>query len=121
MSEKQEGCDCAELCSVGPTCPGGMLARLPGAGCWRSDEPVGPSERVQARIDNLHTIADRFDHPGGSRALARRARDKADGMQTALWILRGPPLAQVWAEGHRNCGCDRPGGTPCRNPYEVRA
>lgn len=29
------GCDCTELCSMGPTCPGGMLARLPGAGCWR--------------------------------------------------------------------------------------
>ena len=31
----QTGCDCTELCSMGPTCPGGMLARLPGAGCWR--------------------------------------------------------------------------------------
>jgi hypothetical protein len=31
-----DGCDCTELCSMGPTCPGGMLARLPGAGCWRS-------------------------------------------------------------------------------------
>jgi hypothetical protein len=33
-----EGCDCVELCDMGPTCPGGMLARLPGSGCWRSDE-----------------------------------------------------------------------------------
>lgn len=32
-----DGCDCTELCSMGPTCPGGMLARLPGSGCWRSD------------------------------------------------------------------------------------
>lgn len=33
----KEGCDCTELCSMGPTCPGGMLAGLPGAGCWRTD------------------------------------------------------------------------------------
>jgi hypothetical protein len=31
-----EGCGCTELCAMGPTCPGGMLARLPGSGCWRS-------------------------------------------------------------------------------------
>ena len=35
------GCDCAELCSMGPTCPGGMLARLPGSGCWRMACPDG--------------------------------------------------------------------------------
>lgn len=34
-----EGCDCTELCSMGPTCPGGMLAHVPGSGCWRQDEP----------------------------------------------------------------------------------
>ena len=34
--EEAEGCDCAELCEMGPTCPGGMLARLPGSGCWRT-------------------------------------------------------------------------------------
>jgi hypothetical protein len=31
-----EDCGCTELCAMGPTCPGGMLARLPGSGCWRS-------------------------------------------------------------------------------------
>jgi hypothetical protein len=31
-----EGCDCTELCSMGPTCPGGMLAGLPDSGCWRT-------------------------------------------------------------------------------------
>lgn len=31
-----DGCDCTELCSMGPTCPGGMLAGLPGSGCWRT-------------------------------------------------------------------------------------
>jgi hypothetical protein len=31
-----EGCDCAELCEMGPTCPGGGLAGLPGAGCHRT-------------------------------------------------------------------------------------
>lgn len=30
------GCDCTTLCSMGPTCPGGMLADLPGSGCWRA-------------------------------------------------------------------------------------
>lgn len=34
-SRAHEGCDCTELCEMGPTCPGGMLARLPGSGCWR--------------------------------------------------------------------------------------
>lgn len=32
----RQGCDCTELCSMGPTCPGGMLAGLPGSGCWRT-------------------------------------------------------------------------------------
>jgi hypothetical protein len=32
-----EGCDCTELCSMGPTCPGGMLAELEGSGCWRTE------------------------------------------------------------------------------------
>ena len=36
--ELLDGCDCTELCEMGPTCPGGMLARLPGSGCWRSSE-----------------------------------------------------------------------------------
>lgn len=52
--------------------------------CLGSPNPI---LRVQDRIDNLHTVADRFDHPGGSRALARRARDKAAGMETALRLL----------------------------------
>lgn len=30
------GCDCTELCEMGPTCPGGMLAGLEGSGCWRT-------------------------------------------------------------------------------------
>lgn len=37
MAEPEnEGCDCTELCEMGPTCPGGMLAGLTGAGCWRT-------------------------------------------------------------------------------------
>lgn len=36
------GCDCTELCSMGPTCPGGTLAGLSGSGCWRTaDEASG--------------------------------------------------------------------------------
>ena len=46
-------------------------------------------ERVRERIDNLLSMADRFDHPGGSRRLAQRARDKAAGMETALRLLAG--------------------------------
>lgn len=45
-------------------------------------------EIVRQRIDNLLTVADRFDHPGGSRRLAQRARDKASGMETALRLLQ---------------------------------
>jgi len=36
LLEESEGCDCTELCAMGPTCPGGMLAGLPDAGCWRT-------------------------------------------------------------------------------------
>lgn len=46
-------------------------------------------EKVQARIDDLRNVADRFDHSGGSRRLAQRARDKANGMETALRLLDG--------------------------------
>jgi hypothetical protein len=45
MSETPEsdaGCDCTELCGMGPTCPGGMLADLLGSGCWRT----GPEHRL---------------------------------------------------------------------------
>jgi hypothetical protein len=34
-----DGCDCTELCSMGPTCPGGILARLPGSGCAHAQNP----------------------------------------------------------------------------------
>lgn len=47
----------------------------------------GVVERVQGRVDNLLATADRFDHPGGSRRLARRMRDKASGMETVLRML----------------------------------
>lgn len=30
------GCDCTALCEMGPTCPGGMAAGLPGSGCART-------------------------------------------------------------------------------------
>ena len=36
-ADEAAGCDCAVLCGMGPTCPGGMLARLPGSGCWRTE------------------------------------------------------------------------------------
>lgn len=36
VTPRGEGCDCAELCSMGPTCPGGSLAGLPDSGCWRT-------------------------------------------------------------------------------------
>lgn len=34
--EVYSGCGCTTLCAMGPTCPGGMLAGLPGSGCHRT-------------------------------------------------------------------------------------
>lgn len=45
------GCDCDELCSMGPTCPGGMLAGLEGAGCWRTTGRDSRWENVYAAIE----------------------------------------------------------------------
>lgn len=42
--EQDEGCDCTELCEMGPTCPGGSLAGLAGSGCWRQDPDGGISD-----------------------------------------------------------------------------
>lgn len=53
-NELSKGCDCTELCSMGRTCPGGMLAGLPGSGCWRSDPSAAePTERVALAIAGL--------------------------------------------------------------------
>lgn len=54
-------------------------------------------ESIQERIDNLLTVSDRFDHPGGSKHLARRARDKAAGLETALRLLIPPTSADAAA------------------------
>lgn len=70
---------------------------------------MSPTALVRARIENLHLVADRFEHPGGSRVLARRARDKAAGMETALRILASSLPAELTicpecAQGkHVNC------------------
>lgn len=40
-----DGCDCTELCEMGPTCPGGSLAGLPGSGCYRA-QPDWTPERI---------------------------------------------------------------------------
>lgn len=42
------GCDCTELCSMGPTCPGGMLAGLPGSGCSRTDDWPAVAAQVES-------------------------------------------------------------------------
>lgn len=34
------GCACKVICSMGPTCPGAILARLDGAGCHRVNPPT---------------------------------------------------------------------------------
>lgn len=44
-----EGCDCTELCDMGPTCPGGMLAQLPGSGCARMPAPSTPTVKAGIR------------------------------------------------------------------------
>lgn len=36
LTSDNDGCDCTELCSMGPTCPGGVLAGLSGSGCGRA-------------------------------------------------------------------------------------
>lgn len=43
--------------------------------------------QIEERIERLEEVADRWNRPGGSRALARRAEDKAEGLRTALRIL----------------------------------
>lgn len=55
-----EGCDCAELCSMGPTCPGGMLARLPGSGCWRSRPDA--EELAEFLAENVWHDREEQDH-----------------------------------------------------------
>ena len=68
--------------------------------------------RVEARIDNLLTTADRFDRPGGSRTLARRARDKAAGMETALRLLIAPAFVCPCDDGPGQCMNDVPHTAP---------
>jgi len=48
-AEQNDGCDCTELCDMGPTCPGGMLAQLPGSGCART-LPAPDAATVKAGI-----------------------------------------------------------------------
>ena len=36
MRRRSHGCDCTRLCEMGPTCPGAILADLPGSGCHRT-------------------------------------------------------------------------------------
>lgn len=48
MMPESDGCDCIELCSMGPTCPGGLLAGLPGSGCWRSESADSGRSRLGA-------------------------------------------------------------------------
>lgn len=54
-----EGCDCTELCSMGPTCPGGMLAGLDGSGCWRTNPP-GADETHADAADEWHADLDNY-------------------------------------------------------------
>lgn len=78
----KEGCDCTELCEMGPTCPGGMLARVPGAGCARTAcRHCGkqPDADGDHSCPCPYTDADCPDHPSGGwlrreleRALNRR-------------------------------------------------
>lgn len=71
------------------------------------------TEQVQDRIDNLLTVADRFDHQGGSRALARRARDKAAGMETALRIMAPDSATLAAARGLHQMRLDEGIAGPC--------
>lgn len=57
--EPQGGCDCTELCGMGPTCPGGSLAGLPGSGCWRT-KPTDASIAAGLRATVDAAAADRL-------------------------------------------------------------
>lgn len=60
--EPRGGCDCTELCSMGPTCPGGMLAGLDGSGCWRTAEQGTPRKtRPGRRIVEFGVVLDEAD------------------------------------------------------------
>lgn len=48
---------------------------------------VAAVARIDEHIERLDEVADRWDRPGGSPALARRARDKADGLRVARRIV----------------------------------
>lgn len=56
-----------------------------------TDPTPTPGARVHARLDTLYAVVARWDVPGAGaagRRLARRAADKAEGIELALAILR---------------------------------
>lgn len=57
---------------------------------------------IEERIERLEEVAERWDVPGGSRRLARRARDKADGLRVARRILADARCA--CCRGRCSCG-----------------
>lgn len=82
------GCDCTELCSMGPTCPGGMLAGLPGSGCWRT--PPAPADREGPYDDRLVTCPEcrsTFEAEDGTVVADREgpAGGLSEGEREALW------------------------------------
>lgn len=66
MSEiEHDGCDCTELCSMGPTCPGGALAGLPGSGCWRTKvEPVRVSASSLPPPPRVPVVGEQWERLG---------------------------------------------------------
>lgn len=79
-----EGCDCTELCDMGPTCPGGMLARLPGSGCARMAE----RERLElpCNADGIPHSAHVWDFGSGEEFVCRGASECATCSGRGVWM-----------------------------------
>lgn len=79
----------------------------------RAQREPQPSEtalrQIEERIERLEDVAERWDWPGGSRRLAQRARDKAEGLRVARRLFAAQPsgapsgctCGRAW-EGHPN-------------------
>ena len=87
-----EGCDCTELCEMGPTCPGGSLARLPGSGCWRTTSGTNRTQ-IPVAVDGLSQGA-------GGTCPSECAETNHPGREHGQWIAAPSP-----AEGTGEAGC----------------
>lgn len=93
-----EGCDCTELCEMGPTCPGGSLARLPGSGCWRTTSGTNRTQ-IPVAVDGLSQGA-------GGTCPSECAETNHPGREHGQWIAAPSPAE---GEGEGRVTFDRHG------------